>query len=86
MRAGFFEAVDGGDVRMVQRGEYLGFALEAGQPIGIARERSGRTFSATSRFSLRIAGAIHFAHAAGPERREDLVGAEACAGGQGHAG
>ena len=34
-----FESVNGGDVGMVQRGEELRFALEAGQPIGIARRR-----------------------------------------------
>ena len=36
---GFFEAVNLRDVRMVQRGEDLGFALEASQPIRIAGER-----------------------------------------------
>ena len=35
------EAVDVRDVRMIQRGEDFGFALEAREPIGIARRRSG---------------------------------------------
>ena len=34
---------------------------------------SGKTFRATSRFSLRVSGAIHFAHAARAEWRDDLV-------------
>ena len=34
-----FEAVDLGDVRVVQRGEQLRLALEARQPLGIVRER-----------------------------------------------
>jgi hypothetical protein len=48
----FFQAVNDGDVGMVQRREHLGFAREAGQSIRIERESSGRTLSATSRFSL----------------------------------
>ena len=35
---GLFQAIDGGDVRVVQSGEDLGFAPEAGNPIGIAGE------------------------------------------------
>ena len=37
-----FQAVDGGDVGVVERSQRLGFALEAG----------GRTLTATSRFSF----------------------------------
>ena len=33
------EAVDRGDVRMVQRGEHFGFALKAREPIGVGRDR-----------------------------------------------
>ena len=52
-RRDLFEAVDLRDVRMVQRGEDFGFALEPRQPIGIARRTtSGRTLIATSRFSF----------------------------------
>jgi hypothetical protein len=36
-----FEAVDVRDVRMVRRSKRLGFALEAGQPLGIMHERIG---------------------------------------------
>ena len=36
--AAFFEAVDGGDVRMVERGEHLGFALKSRQPVVVCRE------------------------------------------------
>ena len=36
--AAFFEAVDRGDVRMIQRGEHFRFALEAREPIGIGRD------------------------------------------------
>ncbi len=37
--ADLFEAVDGGDVRMIQCREDLRFPLEAREPFGVARER-----------------------------------------------
>src|SRR5687767_8995481 len=33
------ESVDSADVRVIQRGERLGFALESGDPLGIGRHR-----------------------------------------------
>ena len=41
---GFFEAVDGADVRMIQRGEQSRFALEAREPVGVRREQRGQDF------------------------------------------
>ncbi len=38
-RLRFFEAVDRGDVRMIQRRQDLRFPLEAREPIGIEREQ-----------------------------------------------
>ena len=46
------EAVDGSDVRMIQRGEDLRFASEAREAIGSRANASGSTFSATSRARL----------------------------------
>ena len=43
----FFEPVDGGDVRMIQRREDFGFALKARQSIGISGKRVGRILMAT---------------------------------------
>ena len=40
--AGFFEAVDRRDVRMIERREELRFALEARQPVGVLREAFGQ--------------------------------------------
>ena len=37
--SGLFEAVDVGDVGMIQRGEDLRFALKARKPVGVVRER-----------------------------------------------
>jgi hypothetical protein len=39
---------------MIQRGEGLVFAPEAGQPLGIERERLGGIFNATPWLSLRL--------------------------------
>ena len=36
------DAVDRGDVGVVQRGQQLGLALEAGQPLGVVGERVGQ--------------------------------------------
>ena len=49
---GFFGAVDGGDVWMIQRGQKLSLAFEARAPRGIGAEDCGRTLIATSRRSF----------------------------------
>ena len=46
-----FDAVNRGDMRMIERGEELGFAVESRQPIGIAARNTGRNLRATSRCS-----------------------------------
>ena len=50
--AAIFNAVDGGDVGMIQRREHFRFALKTREPIGIRRDRRGRTFRATCRLSF----------------------------------
>ena len=77
----FFEAVDGGDVRMVQRGEHPGFALKPREPLRVGGEGLGQDLDRDVAIELRVARAIDLAHAAGAERRQDLVRAEAGAGG-----
>ena len=42
--AGLFEAVDRGDVGMIQRRQHVRFALKAGQAFGIMRKRCGKNF------------------------------------------
>ena len=71
------------DVRMIQRGQRLRFALEAREPLGIGDEQLGQDLDRDVAIELRVARAIHLAHAAGAERGEDLVGAEARAEGKG---
>ena len=68
---------------MIQRRERLRFALEAGEPLGVAGERVGQDLDRDVAIQLRVARAIDLAHAAGPKGGEDLVRAEANAGQEG---
>ena len=75
------EAVDRRDVRMIQCCEYLRLALEARDAIGILRDTVRQDLQRDVATELRIARAIHLAHPAGAERRDDFVGTEASSGG-----
>ena len=79
-----FEAVDRRDVGMIQRREDLGFALEAGDAIGITREGLGKNLDRHAAAKLRIASAIHLAHPAGAEGGLDLIRTEPSTGTEGH--
>ena len=70
--AGFFEAVQLRDVRMVERRERARFAREARDAIGIARDGFRKNLQRDIAIEARVTRAIHLAHAAGAERREDL--------------
>jgi hypothetical protein len=82
----FVETVDPRDVRMVQRCEDLGFPLEPGEPFGILGERRRQELQRHLAIELRIARAPHLAHGSRPQGGDDLVGAEAGAGGDVHRG
>jgi len=64
---GLFDREDGDDVRVVERGEGLGLALEAREPIGVARHVGGQHLERHLAPELRVDGAIHLAHAACPD-------------------
>ena len=66
----FFKAVDRGDVRMVERREHLRLALEAREPIGIAREELGKDLQRDITIELRVTRTIDLAHAACAECRD----------------
>ena len=70
---GALEAVDVGDVRVIERREQLGLALEARQALGVRRERGRQHLDRHVAVELRVGGAIHLAHPARAERRDDLV-------------
>ena len=78
------QTVGGGDVRAVQRGEHLGFPLEAGQPVGVGRERVRQHLQRHVPVERRVASLSDFAHPAFPEEGGHVVVPEAGAGGQGH--
>ena len=59
---------------MIQRRDGLGFTLEA------LAELRGGNFDGDVAIQTRVAGAIHFAHAARADGREDLVRTEFIAG------
>ena len=69
---------------MVEPSDRPCLVLEPGQPPGIAGERFGQHLECYVTPEPRVLRAIHLAHAARPERREDLVGAEAGTAGHHH--
>src|SRR5687767_11419860 len=73
------------DVGMRQRGDGLGFTIEARAPLGIARDRLRQNLDGDVAIEPRIAGAIDLAHATRAKRAENFVATEPAAGGQGHA-
>ena len=77
------EPINRADVRVVQRGQHLRFALETGEAIRIAGEGVRQDLQRDVAIQLGIARAIHLAHAAGAEGGEDFVRAEARAGVEG---
>ena len=58
---------------MIQRRQHLGFALEAGQPFGIAGELLGQYFDGYVAAELAVVGLVHLAHATGADVAGDFV-------------
>ena len=73
----FFEPVDGGNVRMIQRREDFGLALKARQSVGISGKRGRQDLDGDLTFQLRVGRPIHLAHPAFADRRGDFVDPEA---------
>ena len=61
---------------MVERREHLRLALESREAFAIAGERVGQDLDRDLASELGVARAIHLAHPAGAERRNDLVRTE----------
>src|SRR5262249_36175058 len=78
------EPVDGGDVGVIERRERLGLAAETRQPLRIARELGGGRLDRHLALEPPVPRAGRRPPAAAPERREDLVRADAATGGQWH--
>ncbi len=78
------EAVDVRDVRMVQRREDFGFALEPRQPLGVCRNGLRQDLDRDLPLQVRVSSAIHLAHAADADLGGDFIRAEAGASSQSH--
>jgi hypothetical protein len=76
------QAVEVRDVRMVQGGEDLGFALKPRKAVRIRRPGLQQDLDRDLAFQAEISGAVNLAHPAGTEGADDLVGPEECAGSQ----
>ncbi len=80
--AALFEAEDGGDVRMTERGQHARLAGETGHAVGIAGHRLGEDLDGHVTVKGGVASAIDLAHAARPDGVDDLVRPDLCPCGQ----
>jgi hypothetical protein len=67
------EAVQRGDVGMVERGERAGFALEPSDALLVARHLLGQDLDRHLAPEPGVAGAVHLSHASRAEGGEHLV-------------
>ena len=66
--------VERADVRMIQAGDGLCFALEALAQFGAARKMRGQNLNSDDAVEARVAGFVHLAHAARTDCGEDFIG------------
>ena len=78
------EVEDFENVRMGQLGDRLGFALEAGQAVGVLGQRLGQDLDRHVSIKPLVVGPVDLSHAARAERRGDLVRTDLRAGLQAH--
>ncbi|MNC94504.1 hypothetical protein D3C83_113750 [compost metagenome] len=69
---------------MVERGKGARLAFEADDGVAVRRDRRRQDFDRDRAAKAKVAGAIDLAHAAGADRRDDLIGADARARSEGH--
>ncbi len=72
------------DVRMRELRDDAGFALEALARVGAGRDLRVEDFDGDDALETRVAGPVDLAHTSTANRRDDLVRAEARAGGKAH--
>lgn len=72
------------NVGMIQRRNRSRFAFKTCSQFGIGREMFRQNLDCDHALQASVAGAIHFTHAAGTERRLDFIGAEFGAHGEAH--
>ena len=74
------DVVQRADVRVVQPGDGLGLALEAGTAVGVGAELGRQDLDGDAAIEAGVAGLVDLAHAARADGGLDLVGPEARAG------
>src|SRR5262245_34683867 len=72
-----FETVNSCDVRMVQRSEDFGFALESSEAFRVCRERLRQDLESDIALQSRVSRPVDLPHAARTDGSGDFVGAEA---------
>ena len=72
------------DIRVAQRRNDAGFAVEALAELGIVSERRRQDLDRDRSIEPGVAGLVNLAHASCAERRDDFICTEPHTGGQGH--
>ena len=70
------DIVNRADVRVVERGDCVRFALEALPPVRVAGDRGKRHFDRHVPSETGVPGPEQLAHPPGAERPDDFIGAE----------
>jgi hypothetical protein len=78
------DVVKGRDVGMIQCGSGARLLLEACEAFVIERQTGRQDLDRHFASESRVSRAIHLAHAAGTERRDDFIWAETIAWGEAH--
>ena len=77
--ARLLQAVNGGDVGMIERRQHARFLAETRQPIGVIRKGRRQDLDRDITTQAGIVRAIDLAHPTGAERRDDFVRSKASA-------
>ena len=72
------DVVNRQNVRVIERADRARFLLESPQMVGVGRKRRRQNFYGHVALQARVARAIHFAHPARANRRNDLVRPQFC--------
>lgn len=81
---GLLEPVDGGDVRVIERRQRLGLALEPRQALGVGGEGVRQDLDGHLAAERGVGGTPDLPHSAFADLGGDIVNAEAGAGSEGH--
>src|SRR5262245_40093582 len=77
--------MNGRNVGVIERRQYLGFALEPAHTLRIERECFGQNLDRNFALQLGVACTPHLTHTAPAEQRRDFIRTKLCADGDGQA-